>query len=81
MPLRSCGQWSSKLKLLLQTMNTCLPFQFGDREQLLGVRYDAETGEESLFGAQGQLLLKTKFDNGVLPESWDAGDCHVEYDR
>ena len=52
-----------------------------DREQLLGVRYDAEMGEEGLFGAQGQLLLKTKFQADILPESWSVGDCHVEYDR
>ena len=58
-----------------------MSFQYGDREQLLGVRYDAATGEESLFGAQGQLLLKTKFDHGILPESWSVGDCRVEYDR
>ena len=47
----------------------------------MGVRYDPETSEESVFGAQGQLLLKTKFQGGILPKSWSVGDCHVEYDR
>jgi hypothetical protein len=78
--------------LFCLTFCSFLLFQFEGHEQLLGIHYDSSLNEESLLDAQGQQLMKIKYENGILPTSWKVAaaagregaqnaNCTVTYDR
>jgi len=53
---------------------------------VLGVHYDATSGEERLSDGQGRLWLATRYTAGLLPQSWTLTEggrrrCTQKYDR
>ncbi len=61
--------------------------QVGAREQLLGVHFDAVSGEQRLSDGQGQLWLSTRYDKGgILAGEWTLDEgaetrCSQKHDR